>query len=557
MKNILRKITTVLDISPQHMSKVIDEITYGSQPAFRFYMLVAISTMIACIGLVANSNAVIIGAMLVAPLMVPIFGISLALVRGNTTLLLRALRAEIVGIILAIGIATFFGLLPLAIEVTPEMLARTQPNLLDLMVAVFAGLAGSYAMVNERLSPALPGVAIATAIVPPLANCGLCLAVGAYHGALGSFLLFFANFLSILLVSSLIFIASGLAYQFQQKKPWEFIRKFGLAAVSFVGMAVFLTYSLVGIVQSRYLDLTIDKILNKEFSRFYSTSFESEIHEFHENTLYILSTVRTPRTIIPPEIERIQEKLNDELKVPIKLIVRSIIAQDISAKGFTDEIIPLNLEGNFLAAEKDSNDHKIMISTQVLWEKMSLIQGLRLTDIELVQLPRGPTVIATILDTKMTRFDEKEIAELEDEIRKRLKDSQINLILRSPKVGYFDRNGELLEGWSHYGEITPEKIKAFESVNSFIKAEMNKIPNIFPVNIHIDASQSVWEILVEAVGTRVLSTGELSKLEATVSKKIQKPIRLFVWLKQEAIISKNGYSSFEDLTMKKLLKHKR
>ena len=215
------------------MSKVIDEITYGSQPAFRFYMLVAISTMIACIGLVANSNAVIIGAMLVAPLMVPIFGISLALVRGNTTLLLRALRAEIVGIILAIGIATFFGLLPLAIEVTPEMLARTQPNLLDLMVAVFAGLAGSYAMVNERLNPALPGVAIATAIVPPLANCGLCLAVGAYHGALGSFLLFFANFLPILLVPSLIFIASGLAYQFQQKKPWEFIRKFGLAAVSF------------------------------------------------------------------------------------------------------------------------------------------------------------------------------------------------------------------------------------------------------------------------------------------------------------------------------------
>jgi uncharacterized hydrophobic protein (TIGR00271 family) len=154
---------------------VIDEINYGSEPAVRFYALVATSTLIAAFGLIANSVAVIIGAMVVAPLMTPIFGMALALVRGDTKLLGRAFQAEVLGVILAVGVSTIFGSLPLALEATPEMLARTQPNLLDLLVAMLAGFAGSYAMIEERLSPALPGVAIAVAVVPPLANAGLCL----------------------------------------------------------------------------------------------------------------------------------------------------------------------------------------------------------------------------------------------------------------------------------------------------------------------------------------------------------------------------------------------
>ena len=79
-------------------------------------------------------------------------------------------------------------------EPSPEMLSRTRPNLFDLFVAVLAGFAGAYALVDEKISPALPGVAIATAIVPPLANSGLCLALGEVNAGIGSFLLFFCQF---------------------------------------------------------------------------------------------------------------------------------------------------------------------------------------------------------------------------------------------------------------------------------------------------------------------------------------------------------------------------
>lgn len=165
---------------------VYEDLREGSQPGSRFYFLVAVSTLIASFGLVMNSTAVIIGAMLVAPLMTPILGLGLGLARVEATFIRLALRAEVTGIVIAVGAGALFGLSLPYIETTPEMLSRTTPNLLDLLVAVFAGSAGAYALVDEKLSPALPGVAISTAIVPPLANCGLSLSLGAYQGAWGS-----------------------------------------------------------------------------------------------------------------------------------------------------------------------------------------------------------------------------------------------------------------------------------------------------------------------------------------------------------------------------------
>ena len=118
---------------------VHNDIASGSEPELRFYAMVAASTAIATFGLIKNSTAIVIGAMLVAPLMTPIFGIALALVRGDAVLLGRALRAEIAGVVLTIGLAACFGYAMPELEATPEMLDRTTPNLLDLLVAVCAG----------------------------------------------------------------------------------------------------------------------------------------------------------------------------------------------------------------------------------------------------------------------------------------------------------------------------------------------------------------------------------------------------------------------------------
>lgn len=183
----LHAISNFLQIDTERMKVVYEETATGSEPGSRFYIMVAVSTLISGFGLIADSTAVVIGAMLVAPLMTPIFGISLALVRGDTQLFRNSVQAEIVGVLAAIAMGYLLGLVIMLInpiqEATPEMLARTKPNLFDLFVAVLAGFAGTYALIDEKISPALPGVAIATAIVPrwPTPACALLMALIGVH----------------------------------------------------------------------------------------------------------------------------------------------------------------------------------------------------------------------------------------------------------------------------------------------------------------------------------------------------------------------------------------
>ena len=255
--------------TPERTQAVVREITEGSEPKASYYALLVTSAMIACFGLVTNSTAVIIGAMLVSPLMTPIFGIAAGMLRGDASLFGRALRAEFGGVALAVFASAMFGLLPLVTsgEATPEMIARTHPTLLDLMVAVFAGFAGAYALLDERVSPALPGVAIAVAIVPPLSTCGLCLAGGAYEGAFGAFLLFFANFIAILLVALVMFTIAGMAPDARWNSLADVSRRFGLAVVGFVVIAVILTHSLLRIYTERTTQHTIDTVLVAELAQ--------------------------------------------------------------------------------------------------------------------------------------------------------------------------------------------------------------------------------------------------------------------------------------------------
>ncbi len=537
--------------SPERIDTVIEEINFGSQPGVRFYTMVAASTLIAAIGLTANSTAVIIGAMLVAPLMTPIFGISLALVRGNPVLLGRALQAEILGVLLAVSISALFGILPLAIEITPEMLARTKPNLLDLLVAVLAGFAGAYALVDERISPALPGVAIATAIVPPLANTGLCLALGAYQGATGSFLLFVANFLSILIVSSIIFILAGMTYKFKGAMTREVLRRFGIATIGFLLVTAFLTHSLVGIVKDRNLRKTIEDVLYTEFFRLHSTSLDKVIHDIYENKLYVMATVHIPEIISPYRVEEMQQALSQKVGLPVELIVRSILAKDIGATGSTDQVAIQNLDGIFLSNKISPKELNIKKAEQVLWEKLTFDPTLQLIDVDFISAPRGPVILSTMKGTRP--LDAEEIQELEKAIQDRLQDPTIHLIVNYLKGDVFDRRGKFLSEWSRYGPLTQEKEKIMNQIDMDIKEEFKNYPNVFPVSVHFEIRGDLWNVMVEVVGTKVMSPNDLTNIEKAVSKKTNKVINISILFKSEIVITESGYTSFEKLTDKKVL----
>ena len=178
---------------------------------FRFMVMLALSVVIAVLGLSLDSDAVIIGAMLIAPLMTPIIGSAAALVMGWPRRLGQAALAVLAGSAGAVGISfALTSVLPAASQaLTPAVLSRTSPDLRDLAVALAAGAAGAYATAREDVSAALPGVAVAVALVPPLAATGFTLAIGREDLAAGAVLLFAANLVAIVLVGSVVLVASG------------------------------------------------------------------------------------------------------------------------------------------------------------------------------------------------------------------------------------------------------------------------------------------------------------------------------------------------------------
>lgn len=177
--------------------------------AFRFTVMLTLSVVVAVMGLSLNSAAVVIGAMLLAPLMQPVLasGATLSMALFNRSLLSLAKVAAATAWCIAISYL-LWKILPQQ-DLTTEIEARTQPDIKDLVVALAAGAAGSYATVREDASSSLPGVAVAVALVPPLAAVGITLEQGDYKLALGALLLYTTNLAAIIFVSILVFVATG------------------------------------------------------------------------------------------------------------------------------------------------------------------------------------------------------------------------------------------------------------------------------------------------------------------------------------------------------------
>ncbi len=179
--------------------RLVERIQQSSEWDIDFISLIVLSTLIAAFGLIQNSTAVVIGAMLVAPLMTPLLGSGLSLIQGNKLLARKASKTVLLGFVTAYFLSVLLGFLVPGLEVSSEMAARGAPRLPDIIIAFLSGMAAVYAMGRPHLVSALPGVAIAAALVPPIATSGLATSLGEITLAAGSALLFLTNIVAIIL----------------------------------------------------------------------------------------------------------------------------------------------------------------------------------------------------------------------------------------------------------------------------------------------------------------------------------------------------------------------
>ena len=239
---------------------MVASVSSQSRPTARFLLMTAAAAGIAVLGLIQNSVAVIIGAMLVAPLMGPIMGLGFGIAVGDAAFIRRAAFTLGAGIALSLAIAALIVWASPLDQVTSEIAARTQPTLLDLMVALFSAVAGAYATVRGQQGTII-GVAIATALMPPLAVVAFGLATQRWEVAGGAALLFATNFVTIALVTTLVARLYGFRSSDTPAARWQ-----GLGIVAtFVLLATPLGFGLARIAWTERAQAEADSAIRSAF----------------------------------------------------------------------------------------------------------------------------------------------------------------------------------------------------------------------------------------------------------------------------------------------------
>ena len=306
------------------------QIRRSGRPNRDFYSMIALSAGIASLGLLLNSVAVIIGAMLVAPLMSAITGMGMAIIQGDLRFLLLTFKGVLRGSAVAILAGFIFGLINIEGNVTQEILNRTEPSSLDLIVALISGVAAAYALSRKNVANSLPGVAIAVALVPPLATVGVCLSIGFLGLAYGAFKLFLSNMVAIVFASAVVFASLGFKPNIDTTQDHRRLKVFQRSFIA-SGILVMLMF---GILLSQAVEEIEDASLNDTVQRELTYQLEKldvkasiadwKITTAQHGGFKIELQLQSANKITNKEVEALEDRLEESLKKPVILDITVI-----------------------------------------------------------------------------------------------------------------------------------------------------------------------------------------------------------------------------------------
>ncbi len=176
---------------------------------FSFYLLTVLGTIIITLGLIINSGAVVIGGMLITPIIWPILAFSLSVIKGRVFSVQKYFFVVLKTTIIVFIVSLLVGFISPFDTFKEEVLSRTEPTLIELLIGFAAGFIGAYAVSSKKILSSIGGVAVAVSLVPPLCVAGLTLSSGDYSSAVGAFLLYVSNLLGISTASLVVFILEG------------------------------------------------------------------------------------------------------------------------------------------------------------------------------------------------------------------------------------------------------------------------------------------------------------------------------------------------------------
>lgn len=310
--------------SPEAKRAVEELLPSGSERrrfAFRFCALISLSSSIAAFGLLSDSSAVVIGAMLVAPLMTPILATAAAVVQAKNRDLLAPVGFVAMGTVLAIFVGYATSLLAadasaVVGDLPDEVKARTFPGLLDLGVAVSAGAAAGYILPRRSATSALPGVGIAVALVPPLVVVGITLEYGANEEAANALLLYLTNLAAIVFAASVMLLEAGFRPHLENTRR-TFRLRILITLGTVIAVAVPLTMHTRAALANRELRSDVSTAIAEWDARARISELRTSIDD---GTAVVSVLVAGPGS--PEEVWRLAQALHDDVNRPLELELR-------------------------------------------------------------------------------------------------------------------------------------------------------------------------------------------------------------------------------------------
>ena len=309
-------------ISQEEKDGVYERVKAECHPSNEFFIMLVISAVIATIGLLTNSVAVIIGAMLVSPLLTPVIGMSLGAVKGDFALFRTALEAEAKGALLVIGLVAALTLVVPNASITSEILLRTHPTPLDLLVALASGAAAAYALSKKNISATLPGVAIAVAVLPPLSVAGIGFALREPAIALGGALTFLANIVAINFAASAVFWLMEFAPKWSLKGKDEAASKIKTSAVLLLIILLPLAWIMWDSLSTADKQAKIGQVLSQQIEGIEGARLsESGFSYGRDGALLVTASIDSPKEITQEKAGEMKFALEKKLDAKVELLL--------------------------------------------------------------------------------------------------------------------------------------------------------------------------------------------------------------------------------------------
>lgn len=293
--------------------------------SYSYVFLVISSCGIATLGLMLNSAAVIIGAMLVAPLMGPIVLLGFAIAETDVEKIVRSAKALLVGVLSALAISVVIVKLSPYIPPTPEILARTNPNLFDLLVAVLSGMVAGYAVTHRKIGT-VAGVAIATALMPPLAASGYGLAMAETHIFQGAFFLFLTNMLAIALSVAGMAIWYGFG---NLRTPKHLLWQTALAGIILLVLSIPLLKTLNESVTKTLVVNAVESLLRQDLKAQGARLDRLNVRLDAGKPAQVGAVIFTPK-FDPSAHERLLPQLREQIGGPVEFSLDQVVLADPS-----------------------------------------------------------------------------------------------------------------------------------------------------------------------------------------------------------------------------------